>query len=86
MVRPPFHQTQITGTLKLGLGDAVFDNMPGNACVLRYGDEEVISISYKPDEVFGGVYPSINGTIRNANAEPILILEDNTIVLSSYEL
>jgi hypothetical protein len=46
----------------------------------------VLSIRYTPDEVFGGVYPSISGTIRNANAEPVLIFEDNTIMLSSYEL
>jgi hypothetical protein len=85
-VRPPYHQALITGTLKLELGDATFDYMPNGACVLRYDDEEVITVIYRSDEVFGGAYPSISGTIRNANAEPVLVLEDNTIVLSTYEL
>ena len=85
-MRPPFHQALITGTLKLELGDATFDYMPNGACVLRYDDEEVITVTYKSDKAFEGVYPSISGTIRNANAEPVLVLEDNTIVLSTYKL
>jgi hypothetical protein len=85
-VLPPSYEALITGVLRLELGNSVFRHMPPNACILRYGDEEVISIAYRPDETFGGVCPMINGTIRNAAGQPVLTLEDNTIVMSTTEL
>lgn len=85
-IRPPYYQPQINGPLRLELGDSVFEHMPDDSCVLRYAQERVISVSYKRDEIFGGSYPSISGKILDEHGNPILTLEDNTIVLSSTKL
>ena len=59
------YRAQLTGSLKLGLGNAHFDHMPLEAAVLRYDGKDVLKLGYIEDEVFGGSRPSISGVVCN---------------------
>jgi len=84
-IRPPFHQATLSGQLRLNLGNSEFDYMPNEACLLQYGTEKIFTVSYKESEVFGGSYPSISGSIFDQQGSPILLLDENTIVLASLD-
>ncbi len=78
-IRPPMHSSQLTGSLKLGLGDALFDHMPPQAAVLRYDGEDVLKVGYVNDEVFGGSRPSISGTVCNEGGNDLIRFVDNEL-------
>jgi hypothetical protein len=80
-IRPPFYQPQLSGTLTLGLGDALFENMPRNACVLEYDGTRILEVGYVEDEVFGGARPSITGSVFDITGTELLRLEDNLLTL-----
>lgn len=80
-VKPPFYRPTLSGSLKLGLGNANFDNMPHNASVLRYDGEDVLSVGYVADEIFGGSRPSLTGSLYDIEGKLILQLQDNLITV-----
>jgi hypothetical protein len=82
-VRPAFYHPEITGSLRLGLGDALFEHMPANACVLEYDGVPVLQVGYIQDEVFGGTRPSITGSIFDIKGVELLRIEDNVMTFQA---
>jgi len=80
-VRPPMYKAQLTGLLKLGLGDALFDHMPPEAAMLRYDGKDVLKVGYVSDEVFGGSRPSISGTVCNESGNELTRFADNELTI-----
>lgn len=80
-LRPPFYHAVLSGSLKLGLGNANFDHMPSNASVLLYDGESVLSAGFVADEVFGGSRPTLTGSLYDLEGKLILHLEDNLITV-----
>lgn len=80
-IRPPMYRSQLTGPLKLGLGDALFDQMPPQAAVLRYDGKNVLEVGYVNDEIFGGSRPSITGTVCNAGGNDLIRIVDNELTI-----
>jgi hypothetical protein len=82
--RPKFllmYRSQLTGSLKLGLGDAVFDHMPPEAAILRYDGKDVLKVGYRRDEVFGGSRPSISGAVCNEGGNELIRFADNELTI-----
>jgi len=75
------YRSQLTGSLKLGLGDALFDHMPPEAAVLRYDGEDVLKVGYVTDEVFSGSRPSISGTVRDEDGNNLITFVDNELTI-----
>jgi hypothetical protein len=80
-VRPPMYRAQLTGSLNLGLGNALFDHMPPEAAVLRYDGEDVLKVGYVSDEIFGGSRPSISGIVCNEIGGEVLKFVDNELII-----
>ena len=80
-VRPPMYRAQLTGSLKLGLGNALFDHMPPEAVVLRYDGKDVLKLGYVEDEVFGGSRPSISGAVCNESGNELIRFADNELTI-----
>jgi hypothetical protein len=78
-VRPPLYRAQLTDSLKLGLGDSLFDYMPPDAAVLRYDGKDVLKVGYVADEVFGGSRPSISGIVCSENGNKLVRFVDNEL-------
>lgn len=85
-VHPAFYHPEITGSLRLGLGDALFEHMPANACVLEYDGEQVLQVGYIQDEVFGGTRPSITGSIFDIKGVEMLRIEDNVVTFQAKDV
>jgi len=80
-VRPPMYRAHLTVSLKLGLGDALFDHMPALAAVLRYDGKDVLKLGYVKDDVFGGSRPSISGTVCNESGNELIRFVDNELTI-----
>lgn len=82
-ITPPFYRPELSGSLSLGLGDAVFDFMPQNASILEYDGEPILQTSYIRDTVFGGARPSITGGLFDVTGEELIRIDDNHITLQA---
>lgn len=80
-VRPPCYRPEITGSLKLGLGDALFEYMPDGASVLEYDGFPVLQVGYVKDATYGGSRPSLTGSIFDEDGKELVALLDNQIHL-----
>lgn len=80
-VELPFHQALFQGSLTLWLGNSVFEYVPPGSNLIEYDGAGLLRLEYKEDRIFGGYYPSLTGTLADANGDAILSLEDNEIRL-----
>lgn len=82
-IKPPSYKTILSNSLKLGLGDALFEYMPDNSNIIEYDGIPILKVGYITDELFGGSRPSITGNILDEFGNSIVSLNDNEIMLKS---
>jgi hypothetical protein len=80
-ILPPVYHPTLSGPLKLGLGDALFENMPQNASILKYDGTGILQAGYVKDELFGGSRPSITGSVFDESEVELIRLDDNQLTL-----
>ncbi len=85
-VRPPMYRAQLTGSLQLGLGDALFEHSPTTAAVLRYDGLDVLKVGYVRDEIFGGSRPSITGIICDEDGDKLVTFTDNELSIANSQV